>query len=235
MIMIEVKESKYTCWEVSGTLRDMWSDTICLMVHGFWRTSHDRLLRNYARELSIKNINTLRINLYSWTNTENISLAKNIKDINDITKSLSADYKKIFYVWHSLWGALWFMVDQNNLDWILSRDPAVVWERYRDVAGCFEERGKSYVFKYWAAIGISKLFYTELLNLEGNYINWILNPYQIICCSEVWTIKHWKGIGVESNEQIIGIPWSSHFFQERWAEEKLFDLSNRFIEGVMDR
>jgi hypothetical protein len=237
--MNHVKEYKYTCGEISGTLRDTWSDTICLMVHGFQSNSKSRLMRNYAVSLANRWVTSLRVDLYNSNNRNlmNTDLENHILDIEWVITDISTRYKSVIYIGHSLWWAIWWLITNSNLvSWMLLWDSAipsiVKFETFleeimlQDIEYLRVARSRNWI--------ISKSYWEQLSNFDENYFLNIACPYLAICCEQVWFYNHISQFNdSKKSRKTILIPWSSHNFQERWAEEKLFSLSNTFIDTIL--
>ena len=236
--MKKVRESKYQCWEISGILWDIWSDTICLLVHGFQSNSKSRLMRNYAVSLTTSGLNTLRVDLYnkSLRNTMNVTFQDHLDDIDKVIVELKTRYKKVIYVGHSLWWAIGGLVVNNSLiDGMLLRDSAipsiVQFESFLKVSSidwvkCYQtirSRRSIITIEYW----------NQLVTFNEEYFKNINCPYLAICCDQVWFYNHTKQFdSLDKKQKTILIPWSSHNFQQRWTEEKLFELSDAFLKDI---
>jgi hypothetical protein len=80
---------------------------------------------------------------------------------------------------------------------------------------------------------VSENLYDDLLSMPTDYICGTDHSYLIVCCEQVWTYNHRINFDYWENQYLKLIPWSWHFFQERWAEEELFAISDEFIAGVL--
>lgn len=237
--MAEVKESKYTCWEVSGTLRDVWSDTICLMLHGFWGSSKVRLQWNYAKELASKWISSLRINLYNKTsrNMMTVTLEDHMNDVQPVLDGLYSKYENVFFEWHSLAGSIiWGINNHHLLKWILFRDsyiPKI--EPFTDMLKDVTLDWEKYIQVEWyKPFLISKKYAREITQSSNTYMEWLTVPYLAVCCEKVWFYNHWKSFDREDyNQNTVLVGWAWHMFLERGTQEKLFKLSNRFIDWIL--
>lgn len=238
MKMEIIQESKYQCWEISWTLWDSWSDTICLMVHGFQSNSKSRLMRNYAVSLSKSWLSSLRIDLYNdlLRNTINVTLQDHLHDVDKIIVDLKRVYKRIIYIGHSLWGAIGGLISKNTLiECMLLRDSAipsiVEFESFLKVS-CIDWVTVHQTIKSRRGI-ISVEYWNQLVTFNEEYFKNIDCPYLAICCDQVWFYNHTKQFdSFDKNQKTILIPWSWHNFQQRWAEEKVFELSDSFLKDI---
>lgn len=243
LCMYIVKEAKYTCWEISWTLRDTWSDTICLMVHGFWWNSKVRLQWNYAHHLWNKWISSLRINLYNKKNrnTSLVTIDNHVNDIQEVINDIynNFSYSTIIFEWHSLaWSIVGLINNQSLLKWILFWDAYIPkLEPFNKVLEDVLINNESYVkVKWYKPFIISHKYSSQIVNWWNEYMKNILVPYVAICSENVWFYNHRIVFDShEKNQKTCMVSWSSHEFQERWTQEKLFELSDNFIESILSK
>lgn len=190
-----VEELKYTYWEVSGVLRDAWSDTICLMVHGFQSYSKSRLMRNYAVRLAKKWINTLRIDLYNlkYRSTMEVSLDDHIWDVECVLADIANKYIDIIYIGHSLgWSICWLISNNSLLSWALLWDAAipsiVKFDSFLEEVEMQKEKCMKVVrSRTWI---IATVYGDQISSFDENYFAKISCAYLAVCCEYVWFYDH---------------------------------------------
>lgn len=215
------------------------SSKLIIFVHGLTGHKNEHIFYNASRFFTSKGFDTFRFDLYSGEEKarrlRDTTIRIHSQDLDEVIAQFKGKYSEIFLIGHSLGGPTILGADLSAVKSVVLWDPSLKLENLKDENCVYNEELGLYVLEWGVEYLISSEMVKEWSELDLEMVSKIVRPTKIICAGNGILHEHWleyiDRIGVEHDFVIV--EGASHCFDEEGCEERLFEESLEWVEGVL--